>query len=114
MGDQIRDRREDQDHVALQSLCSCSRAGAEQRFVCNRSLRARRIWRLWRRLGRPRPLGGHFGGNFGGFGFHRGFGFGGGPYYAYYPYAGCWRWHRVLTPYGWRLNRVNACYYPYY
>ncbi|HEY4922358.1 MAG TPA: sulfur globule protein precursor [Xanthobacteraceae bacterium] len=65
--------------------------------------------------------GGHWGGggrwgggHFGGFGFHRGFGFGGGPYYAYYPYAGCWRWHRVLTPFGWRLNRVNACYYPYY
>ena len=58
--------------------------------------------------------GGHWGGgHVGGFGFHRGFGFDG-PYYAYYPYAGCWRWHRVLTPFGWRLNRFNACYYPYY
>lgn len=61
--------------------------------------------------------GGHWGGgHFGhGFGFHRGFGFWGGPYYAYYPYAGCWRWRRAWTPWGWRLHRVNVCgYYPYY
>src|SRR5690348_3781310 len=65
--------------------------------------------------------GGHFaGGHFGhGFGFHRGFGFRGGfwggPWYGYYPYAGCWRWRRVWTPWGWRLHRINVCgYYPYY
>ncbi|HEY2137823.1 MAG TPA: sulfur globule protein precursor [Xanthobacteraceae bacterium] len=60
--------------------------------------------------------GGHFGGgHFGG--FHRGFGgFG----FGYYPYAyggnyyGCWQLHRVLTPFGWRWRRFNACYYPYY
>jgi hypothetical protein len=56
--------------------------------------------------------GGHLGGHFGGLGFRRGFrGWGS---YAYYPYAGCWRWHRVWTPYGWRLHHINACYYPYY
>ena len=50
-----------------------------------------------------------------GFGFHRGFGFGFAPYYyGYYPYEGCWRWRRVWTPFGWRLHRVNVCYYPYY
>lgn len=62
--------------------------------------------------------GGHWGGHFGhGFGFRRGFGVGlwGGPFYGYYPYAGCWRWHRVWTPWGRRLHRVNVCgYYPYY
>jgi hypothetical protein len=59
--------------------------------------------------------GGHWGGHFGGFGFHRGYGFRRGPgFYGYYPYAGCWRWHRVWTPYGWRLHRINVCYYPYY
>jgi hypothetical protein len=31
------------------------------------------------------------------------------PYYAY----GCYRWRHVLTPFGWRLRRVNVCY-PYY
>jgi hypothetical protein len=56
--------------------------------------------------------GGHFGGHFGGFGFRRGFGWG--SYYAYYPYAGCWSWQRVWTPYGWRLHHVNVCSYPYY
>ena len=39
--------------------------------------------------------------------FHRGFGF-----YPYYGYS-CYRWRRVLTPFGWRLRWVNACY-PYY
>jgi hypothetical protein len=57
--------------------------------------------------------GGHWGGHFGGFGFHRGFGFRG-SYYGYYPYDGCWRWHRVWTPYGWRPHRINGCYYSYY
>ena len=54
----------------------------------------------------------HFGGFHRGFGF-RGFGWGV-PYYGYYPYGGCWRWHRVWTPYGWRLHRFNACYYSRY
>jgi len=66
--------------------------------------------------------GGHFGGFHHGFGgFHRGFGFRGGYgywgapyYYGYYPYAGCWRWHRVWTPFGPRLHRFNACAYRYY
>jgi hypothetical protein len=57
--------------------------------------------------------GGHWGGHWGGFGFHRGFGrWGWG--YGYYPYAGCWRWHRVWTPDGWRLHRINVCYYSSY
>ena len=38
---------------------------------------------------------------------HRGF-----RTYPYYSY-GCYRWRRVLTPFGWRLRRVNVCY-PYY
>jgi hypothetical protein len=56
--------------------------------------------------------GGHWGdgGHWGG--FHRGFGFG--PAYGFYPGAECWRVRRVLTPYGWRWQRVNVCYYPYY
>jgi len=62
--------------------------------------------------------GGHFaGGHFGhgGFAFHRGFGFRRGFFWGpYYSYAGCWRWHRVWTPWGWRLHRVNVCYYPSY
>jgi hypothetical protein len=37
--------------------------------------------------------------------FHRGF--------RVYPYYGCYRWRRVLTPFGWRLRRVNVCS-PYY
>jgi hypothetical protein len=73
---------------------------------------------------------GHFGGfhhGFGGFhhgfgGFHHGFGFYGGGYrywgapyyYGYYPYAGCWRLHRVWTPFGPRLHRINVCAYRYY
>jgi hypothetical protein len=36
---------------------------------------------------------------------HRGF-------YPFYRYGyGCYRWRRVLTPYGWRLRRVNVCGY---
>jgi hypothetical protein len=62
--------------------------------------------------------GGHFGGHFGGFhgGFHRhvfvGFGFGP-SYYGGYPYyddEGCYLVRRrVLTPYGWRIRRVEVC-----
>jgi hypothetical protein len=63
--------------------------------------------------------GGHWGGHFGGFGFHRGFGFRRGfgfwgPSYDYYAYDGRWRWHRVWTPDGWRLNRINVCYFSSY
>jgi len=82
-------------------------------------------------------MGGHFGGmgggHFGGFhhcggfhdGFHHGFhrhffvgvGFGGFPYDdGYYPYydnnddEGCYLVRRrVLTPYGWRIRRVEVC-----
>jgi hypothetical protein len=65
--------------------------------------------------------GGHFGGHFGGFhgGFHRhdfvGFGFGpsyygGYPYYDNYDDEGCYLVRRrVLTPYGWRIRRVEVC-----
>src|SRR5438552_1370706 len=65
--------------------------------------------------------GGHFGGHFSGFhhgGFHRnvfvGFGFGS-PYYGGYPYYdnyddSCYLVRRrVLTPYGWRIRRVEVC-----
>jgi hypothetical protein len=69
--------------------------------------------------------GGHFGhfggGHFGGFhhGFHQhvflGFGFGP-SYYGSYPYydnyddEGCYLVRRrVLTPYGWRIRRVEVC-----
>ena len=38
---------------------------------------------------------------------HRGFGF-----YPSYTYS-CYRWRHILTPFGWRLRRVNVCY-PYY
>jgi hypothetical protein len=54
--------------------------------------------------------GGHWGGGrFGGYGYRRGFGIG--VYPAYYgSYYGCWRGRRVLTPFGWRWQRVNVCY----
>jgi len=39
-----------------------------------------------------------------------------GGYYPYYysGYRGCYRWRRVLTPYGWHVRRINVCYRPYY
>jgi hypothetical protein len=48
--------------------------------------------------------------------FHRGFryGFVGRPHYWY---GHCYRWRRVLTPWGWRLHRVNVCrfhHWPYW
>lgn len=67
--------------------------------------------------------GGGFRGGFAGRGFGRGFvgrrfvgrGFVGG--LGFYPYAyygddydGCWRLHRVWTPYGWRWARYYVCY----
>jgi hypothetical protein len=61
------------------------------------------------------PHGGLFGGHFGGghFGHFGGgpglsFGFGVGPGYAY-DYDGCYRLHRVWTPWGWRLRRAYVC-----
>jgi len=29
----------------------------------------------------------------------------------YYWHRGCWRWRHVLTPWGWRVHRVNVCGY---
>jgi hypothetical protein len=63
------------------------------------------------------PHGDHFGGRFDGghFGHFGGgpgfsFGFGVSPGYAYdYDYDGCYRLHRVWTPWGWRLRRVYVC-----
>jgi hypothetical protein len=43
-----------------------------------------------------------------GYGFHRRF-FVGYPHYAYGYGYGCYRWRHVLTPWGWRLFRVNVC-----
>jgi hypothetical protein len=37
--------------------------------------------------------------------FHRGF--------RVYSTYGCYRWRRILTPFGWRLRHVNVCS-PYY
>ncbi len=53
--------------------------------------------------------GGHFGHHFGGPRFS--FGFGVGPGYYDYGYAGasCYRSERVLTPRGWRWRRVWMC-----
>lgn len=60
--------------------------------------------------------GGHFGGFHGGFHRHAFFGFGFGPVYSGYPYydnyddGGCFLVRRrVLTPYGWRIRRVEVC-----
>jgi hypothetical protein len=38
-----------------------------------------------------------------------------GGYYPYYysGYRSCYRWRRVLTPYGWHFRRINVCYRPY-
>ena len=40
------------------------------------------------------------------------FGFFPGAYASYDDY-GCWQWHRVWRPYGWRWRQVNVCYGPY-
>jgi hypothetical protein len=49
--------------------------------------------------------------------FHRGFAFRHGARFGFigYPRAwyGCYRWRQVLTPWGWRLHRVNVCH-PYW
>lgn len=45
--------------------------------------------------------------------FFTGYGLGFYGPYAYYPdytYDGCYRLHRVLTPYGWRWRRIYVCY----
>jgi hypothetical protein len=63
------------------------------------------------------PWGHHWGGHFGHFGFGGpaiSFGFGA-PYSSYgydydYDYGpGCYRVHRVWTPWGWRLRRAWVC-----
>jgi hypothetical protein len=41
--------------------------------------------------------------------FHR---FRGGYYPYYYSgYRGCYRWRRILTPYGWHVRRINVCHW---
>jgi hypothetical protein len=50
--------------------------------------------------------GGWHGGWRGGWGGWRG---GYYPYYAAYPYSGCYRTVRVATPYGWTWRRVWVC-----
>ena len=62
--------------------------------------------------------GGGFHGGFRGRGFRGGFfpgfawGLYGAPYgyYGGYPYDGCYRLRRVMTPYGWRWRRIYVCY----
>jgi len=56
--------------------------------------------------------GGHFGHHFGFGGPRISFGVGVAPYAYDYDYGygpGCYRVHRVWTPFGWRIRRVWVC-----
>ena len=67
------------------------RSGISRSFGVNRSFRVGRSFRHGHR-------------------FHRR-----GGYYPYYysGYRSCYRWRRILTPYGWQFRRINVCYRPY-